>query len=49
MSAPFSDPALATLRHRIAAIEGGHGPPLAVLPFGVSELDRRLTKGGLAC
>ncbi|WP_045393538.1 ImuA family protein [Falsirhodobacter sp. alg1] len=48
MSAPFSDPALAALRHRIAAIEGGHGPPLAVLPFGVSELDCRLTKGGLA-
>ncbi|QUS35570.1 ImuA family protein [Falsirhodobacter algicola] len=48
MSALPAHMVLATLRHRIAAIEGGHGPPLAVLPFGVPELDRRLTKGGLA-
>ena len=48
MSAPRSDPALVALRHRIAAIEGDHGPPLAALPFGLSELDRRLPKGGLA-
>ena len=48
MSAPRSDPALVALRQRIAAIEGDHGPPSAVLPFGLSELDRRLPKGGLA-
>ena len=48
MSAPRSDPALVALRQRIAAIEGDHGPPLAVLPFGLAELDRRLPTGGLA-
>ncbi len=48
MSAPRSDPALVALRQRIAAIEGDHAPPLAALPFGLSELDRRLPKGGLA-
>ncbi|MDH2329035.1 damage-inducible protein [Cereibacter sp. SYSU M97828] len=48
MSAPLSDPALAALRHRIAAIEGDPAAPQAVLPFGVAEVDRRLPKGGLA-
>ena len=48
MSAPRSDPALVALRQRIAAIEGDHGPPQAVLPFGLAELDRRLPHGGLA-
>ncbi|WP_252727157.1 ImuA family protein [Paracoccus sp. C2R09] len=48
MSSPLSDPTLALLRHRVAAIEGDHGRPEAVLPFGLTELDRRLPKGGLA-
>lgn len=47
MSARLSDPALAALRHRIAAIEGDHGPPQGMLPFGVRYLDQRLPKGGL--
>ena len=38
MSAPRSDPALVALRQRIAAIEGDHGPPPAVLPFGLAEV-----------
>ena len=48
MSAPRSDPALVALRHRIAAIEGDHGPPLAALPFGIADVDSRLPGGGLA-
>ena len=45
MSAPRSDPALVALRHRIAAIEGDHGPPQAALPvlpiFNVNLYVRR--------
>ena len=45
MSAPRSDPALVALRHRIAAIEGDHGPPLAALPFGIIILQSVTAKG----
>ncbi|WP_435169130.1 ImuA family protein [Falsirhodobacter sp. 1013] len=40
--------ALAALRQKIAALEGDHGPPQAVLPFDIPDLDRRLPGGGLA-
>ncbi|WP_128254146.1 ImuA family protein [Falsirhodobacter deserti] len=47
MSARSPNPALAALRQQVAAIEGDGGPPPAVLPFDIPELDRRLPKGGL--
>ncbi|MFD2232618.1 ImuA family protein [Phaeospirillum tilakii] len=41
-------PALAALRARIAALEGGGGAaPAGVLPLGVAAIDRRLPRGGL--
>lgn len=40
--------ALAALRRQVAALEGEGGLGLAVLPFGLTDLDRRLPRGGLA-
>ena len=48
MSAHPPPSALAALRQKIAALEGDHGPPQAVLPFDIPDLDRRLPGGGLA-
>lgn len=43
-----ASPAIAELRQRIERLEGARGGPRAVLPFGVSAIDRRLPEGGLA-
>ena len=41
-------PAIAELRERIARLDGGAKRIRKVLPFGVTEIDRRLPGGGLA-
>ncbi len=43
-----ASPVIASLRERIARLEGGTGRVRKVLPFGVGEIDRRLPGGGLA-
>ncbi len=48
MASRASTSALDALRRKVSALEGDGAPPLAVLPFHVAELDRRLPKGGLA-
>lgn len=48
MSARVASPAIASLRARIARLEGGGVPRREVLPFGIPVLDRRLPGGGLA-
>ena len=46
MPAPALGHAIASLRARIARIEGEGGPTRGVLSFGIPQLDRRLLSGG---
>lgn len=41
-------PAIAELRERIARLDGGAKRQRKILPFGMTEIDRRLPGGGLA-
>jgi protein ImuA len=42
-----ANPVIAQLQERIAHLEGGAGRVREVLPFGLSDMDRRLPGGGL--
>lgn len=48
MPEAVASPVIAELRERIARLEGTTGRARKVLPFGVSDIDRRLPGGGLA-
>jgi protein ImuA len=48
MSSPVVSPRIIELRDRIAQLEGGNVRGRAVIPFGVSAIDRILPGGGLA-
>lgn len=43
-----ANPVIASLRERIVRLEGGEVRVRKVLPFGISEVDRKLPGGGLA-
>ena len=47
MAERTANPVIAKLQERIAHLGGGAGRVREVLPFGVSEIDRRLPGGGL--
>ncbi|PWL16578.1 damage-inducible protein [Falsochrobactrum shanghaiense] len=47
MAQRAANPVIASLQERIAHLEGGAGRVREVLPFGVSDIDRRLPGGGL--
>src|ERR1700704_6625850 len=48
MNTPITRPGIEELRERIRRLDGAAGRPRMVLPFGIKEIDRHLSGGGLA-
>jgi protein ImuA len=48
MNTPITRPGIEELRERIRRLDGAAGRRRSVLPFGIKEIDRHLSGGGLA-